>query len=201
MAHMSSTKVKPLHYFISYGFTGGPGHGRSLRRLLEQAGFQLAPAIDHADIVIGHSAGCWAITNDLPAKLIVLVGMPLQNGQRLKTFRKVRKAAGQRHPLLRAKYSLLSVFYGLAAPRRNLAIIKQAASLVTPLTLKHEQVVFVVNQHDQWLDAQILRQQFQKLPFSFIGLTGTHDDIFYHPEHYVDIITYYAKRFLATSER
>lgn len=189
-------------YGIIYGFLGGPAHGRSLRKKLGKLGLVEAPVIEDADILIAHSAGCWRIPKNTKAKLILLIGMPLQTDQSAKTFRRAnilnsKHSIKNHHILTGFKNALKSGFYGLKQPGRNIKIIKNIRgnlNLPKPAEIK---TVFIMNRYDPWTESPELEMIAAQQPYAFICLPGTHGNIWEEPAEYVNIINQYVPRILA----
>jgi hypothetical protein len=181
----------PLSFAISYGFVGGKLHSRGLLKRMHEAGFQ-ATSLKQADVIIAHSAGCWLIPKQAKPKLIVYIGMPLATDKPQETWRKAVKSGYTNNSLKRSlKVTSKNVFYGLKQPGRNLNIIT-SASKSAPVIFEGVPGIFITNRHDPWPQAARLDEFTRTRPWSFINLTGSHDDIWDHPDRYVDIIKHYA---------
>ncbi|HEY1835693.1 MAG TPA: hypothetical protein VGG13_02630 [Candidatus Saccharimonadales bacterium] len=174
---------QPLRYFILYGFVGGKTHSRKFRKLLAARGLQPAGSAELADIIVAHSAGCFMIPEATSARLIMLVGLPLQQQKTITTFLRahrenIRAFAENRHIGRFMRIWTYSLYYGLRQPRRNY----RAARMVGRTTLsipnaEKTHVVLIANRHDPWLKAPLLDEYMAKQPFSFISLAGSHDNI------------------------
>ena len=197
---MADTKLPPktgLSFAISYGFLGGPFTGHKLRRLLRQSGCTPASNLTEADIIIAHSAGCWLVDAGARPRLIMYVGMPLAQANAKQTFgqanrRNIWAIAWHGHFLSGLQIGLCSLYYGLRQPRRNLGIIKMTKSAL-PYTSATAQTIFVANQYDPWPQSPRLATYLAGQSWAFIGLPGSHDNIWEQPERYVEIINHYAK--------
>lgn len=194
-----SSKAK-YTYTIYYGLAGGPIHSRSLRAELVKAGFTSAPK-DQGDIIIAHSAGCWQIPATSKPKLVVYIGMPLANEAPSKTWRKATKMALIKNPVMRTlKIYAKNTFYILTQPRRNLKIITSASSS-SPVIFKNVPTIFIANQFDPWPISSKLDEFTFSKECIFINLPGSHDDLWDHPDNYVDIIKKYAELLAETKSR
>lgn len=186
----------PRTYALVYGFLAGPGNGRKLRSLLEAEGLRPADKTKDADILIAHSAGCWMIPADSKARLVVFIAMPFAQDDPKRTFRRANLqntvTAFKDHRALdllaRMRFSL---YYGLAQPRRNYAITKQARD-PRPNILPDASHVFIANRQDPWVNTPQLDDLSTSKPWAFIGMSGSHDDIWKHPDRYSPIIRHYA---------
>lgn len=186
--------ASPKTYAISYGLAGGPAHSRQLRKLLGAAGFRRAP-LHKADIVIAHSAGCWLLPTDLKPTLVIYVGMPLAVENPRQTWSTATRL-GARHSPVRHTVNnrLKNTYYQLLQPRRNIEIIRMAKHAQPVIFPGVRQAVFIANRHDPWPGNAGFLQNFAKnADWAFVGLPGTHDDIWGRPERYVEVIKHYAR--------
>lgn len=197
MAAIVSSSKPPVTYDILYGFLGGPAHSRKLRKLLEQQGLRQVKQSEEPDILIAHSAGCWLVPEASAARLVVSIGMPLLQKKPGRTFRQ----ANRRNVMTFIKdfrifkglaIGMYCVYYGVKQPDRNRSIVKQVnhGSLHIPARAEH---VFIANRHDPWPQSDQLTEFIQTKDWAFIGLPGSHDDIWEHPERYAAIIRHYAR--------
>jgi hypothetical protein len=182
-----------LSYSFSYGFLGGALHARKFKRQMQSAGYNYVLEPQNADIIIAHSAGCWLIPKNSRPKLIVYVGMPLNQSEPRKTIlaanaARVKELRDRRYIL---PLQLKSMYHGLRQPVRNIRIVKSAKQL-KPVIIKSAGVVFIANRHDPWTQDKKLETYLIKQPWAFINLPGAHDHIWEQPKFYIDIINHYA---------
>ncbi|HVS58217.1 MAG TPA: hypothetical protein VHD60_00565 [Candidatus Saccharimonadales bacterium] len=196
----TASQTKPLTCAISYGFLGGPAHSRRLRQLLSAKGYNCTADLEHADIILAHSAGCFLIPSDAHPKLVVYVGMPLAQDKAQSAWAKANHAnimAAFRDKAVTKviKITLLSWYYGLRQPRRNWNILRTIKT-ATPSLPPGAAIAFIVNRYDPWPLGDTLQQYIQSnegRQWTFMSLPGSHDDIWERPETYVAIIDYYAR--------
>jgi hypothetical protein len=196
MATTNSTNKPVQTYYIHYGFSHGPAHSRSFRRQIEQAGYIQAASSETADIIIAHSAGTWAIPKQTTAQLILLIGQPLQDGKRVKSFTKALRQSWQlnrKHTATFSSHVFFSLCYSLRYPNRQLTAIRRAASFHNPDDYLDQQVIYVINRHDVWPTSHHLSDIVAQRNYSFISLNGSHDELWYSPGIYIDIINHYAR--------
>jgi hypothetical protein len=195
---MANTKSnKNLSFAYSYGFTEGKVHSRKLTKQLIKAGYRLETNYADADLIIAHSAGCWYKLDGLKPKLMVFVGMPLPNKNAgavwLESNKISAKALLKHGRLLKFLKSIVyNVMYLLRHPRRNFDIVRKAQHAMPP-RFKDTLTVFVINKHDPWPQSQRLNGLLAAEPWSFIGLDGTHNNLWHEPEKYIKIIDHYAE--------
>jgi hypothetical protein len=188
---MATTSSSPS-FAISYGLVGGKLHSRGLRQSLLRAGFS-STSKQKADIIIAHSAGCWLIPKNAKPKLIIYVGMPLANDEPKETWKKAVASGFSNNSWQRsAKIASKNAFYGISQPKRNLGIIRKAAQ-AKPVVFPNVPAVFVANHYDPWPRSSRLDNYIDRKDWTFISLEGSHDDIWDHPDRYVEIVKRYAK--------
>ncbi|HEY5152389.1 MAG TPA: hypothetical protein VII55_00275 [Candidatus Saccharimonadales bacterium] len=194
----TDSSVKPLTYAISYGFLGGPAHSRQLRKQLRKLGYTETINLERADIVIAHSAGCWLVPDGAKAKLLVDVGMVLAQASAHQTFRAAQRenirAFIRHHHIWRGiKIVLCSFYYGLVQPLRNRNIVHGAKQAQSATELPGAQTVFIANGNDPWLHSEKLQSYLITRDWAFIGLPGSHNDIWEYSGRYAAIIDHYAR--------
>lgn len=193
----TASKPKPQTYYIAYGFLGGALTGIRMRRLLRKSGYKRSRFLADADIVLAHSAGCWELNNIKIARLVFLVGLPLaEPSLKLSSYnaqQMTKIALANRHYLHILGVRLNNLVYGLFQPRRNLSIIRNISQLQAVFQApKATQIVCIANRHDPWPRADNMQSLIDEEPWAFISLGGSHDDIWEHPDRYVEIINHYA---------
>ena len=194
---VSKTKPK-LTYAISYGFLGGPSHSRTFRKNLRKLGYTPATAAGQADIVIAHSAGCWLVPPNSSAKLLIYIGMPLAQAFPHETFKAARRENIKAfirhfHVWRGVVIGFFSCYYALVQPLRNRDIVRGTKKARHATELPDAQSVFIANSNDPWLYSKKLHAYLKTRDWAFIGLPGSHNDIWEHSERYAAIIDHYAR--------
>jgi hypothetical protein len=156
---------------------GGPGHSRTFRKLMIQAGFQ-PTVITMADIILAHSAACWLIPETARPKVVTYVG--IRRGQLMQ----------QLHTRSHNTY------YAFRQPIRNFGIMRHP-KIAQPVIFPTAQTLFVANRYDPWPRGPSLKTFLTTKPWVFIGMPGSHENIWEDPRNYVTILNHYAKRLLA----
>ncbi|HVX56125.1 MAG TPA: hypothetical protein VHA37_00175 [Candidatus Saccharimonadales bacterium] len=191
---MASTgsRRKPLTYAVVDGLAGRPSHSHVLRKLLDGEHLQATEDTEQADIIITHSAGCWLVPKTAAARLVIWIGVPLAENQ----GRAYRQANLQiyRHAGTRRLVPLFAgnLYYALRYFRRSLAIIRMAKH-AEPIILPKAAYVFIANRYDPWPRSRRLDTFLKTKDWAFISLSGSHDDVWHHPERYAAIIDHYAR--------
>ena len=189
---MARTTSKPkLTYAISFGLAGGPAHARRFNHYLQRVGFRKTP-IDKADIIIAHSGGTWLIPLTAKPRLVIYIGMPLAQTNPRQTWRAARMAMRQHGQLIHSRKTLIkNSYYLLLQPHRNFHMVR-IAKTAQPITFPDAKTIFISNHHDPWTRDENLQDFVKNSSWAFISMSGSHDDIWEHSEHYVDIINHYA---------
>lgn len=192
MADMCSKSNFNGSFAICYGLAGGPLHTRKFRKLMRQTGYAQARDLMSADIIIAHSAGCWLIPADAKPRLVLYVGMPLNqaNPRRVWTHSSINSLRGGLARSLAVK--LRNGYYYLRQPVRNLRIMC-IAKTATPVVFTEAACLFIMNRHDVWPRSPALKEYVEAGIWNFISTPGGHEDIWEHPEAYVAIIGHYAR--------
>jgi hypothetical protein len=200
---MTATNSKPkrqLSYAISFGIFSGKLHGKEMRSLLSQRGYEERTDVTDADVIIAHSAGCWLIDEAANPKLVFYIGAAINNPSfhNWAMANKNNTRAFMRDRSLKGGAKILGehIIYGTLQPKRNRDILKKSKTAVLR-AYPDAQVVFIANQDDPWPNGAILEKFLDDQPWSFISLPGSHDNVWLKPETYVAIIDRYAQQLLA----
>ena len=175
----------PKKIYLAFGL----GEGRIVARKFEyaatQRGFELTSNHNEADVVIGHSAGCYTLAHLLNTKTIILIGPPTQ----ISTTRDLMRAVSRK---LRREYQELSLREFLAKNALNALYLVNVprAFHLRKFTLKRrlpEQTMTLIrNQHDDFTDKLI--QLHQSDGIRYLSMPGGHDDLWQNPSRYLDIL-------------
>lgn len=191
-----------LSYYISYGFLGGPLNSRRLRKMLEEAGYEEAP-LNKADIIIAHSGGAYLLNLRSKPKLILLAAPALSRENPRKLFKENTKqlwknAKAEHYMRKRFLWSLYGFYCAIRWPKRNYQMTKSASDASFELPeFEDVNVFFIANQADEWSSGPQLTKLLTGRSWAFMSMSGAHENIWVHPEDYIDIIDLYAKRLLA----
>lgn len=179
---------------ILYGFCEGPHSGRRLTRLLQQAGYTLSSDPQTADIVLAHSGGCFVIPPTPQAKRLIMIGLPFTPGK--STARALLEKNRAEFRYFRRQHHLVAwlhklcwhslYFWKMPTNFRMLQAQRQGAFW------QLQRVTVIRNRDDLCCTPDCTALMFGQPP-ALIALSGQHDDLWLHPEPYLDIINYYAK--------
>jgi hypothetical protein len=180
---------------ISYGIFGGDITAKRLRKALNQAGYKLTSNLSDADIIIGHSAGCYWLDQADPKQKLLPINPPHWPGKTVGQRARVRARQNflfRRQGIRTAEWlprQLLGMYYGMRDGRRAWRIVRYSSQYSLLDTLNsHADVLIVRNDADMWLvpGLEALQKQYPKLIIR--TLPGDHDDCLYHPETYVHLL-------------
>ncbi len=170
--------------------------GRALRPKLDQLGFEYTSDPAQADILIAHSAGCWEVADQNNSKLLVLIGLPLNIHQPVRTLFKsglmsFQVSASNRRLKKLFWIRLINCHYALLEPRRNYRIIKSAKQQPTKPELQSANVLYIVNAKDPWQRVDAYKKPSKSSNYALIKMAGSHEDIWERPMIYADLINKY----------
>jgi hypothetical protein len=187
---------KPGHIkvAIQYGIASGDRQGTRLRKALRDKGYEIVGQASEADIIIGHSAGCFWLPAAPTHQKLLLINPPYWPGKtvarrskdRLKTnlqFRKYRYSFG-----LWFKRNLWGIIYALQDIGHTRDIIRHAQVYDLETIIHNHQAVLVRNDDDDWLTDDLTRVSKANPSLVIVRLPGDHEDCFYHPEAYVELL-------------
>lgn len=180
---------------IIYGFGEGPKIGLKLIHALEDEGYDVItdPAI--ADFVIVHSGGVFSLPQTYRAQKFLFVGVThkFEGSMRKLQWQKIKKdfKYAQKHKLLPtwSKKTFWNVIYILKNSKKNITIW-DAAESGKPLLpiLKNTQVLIINYENDPW-SGNITQKDIEGLwGYKLLTLDGVHDDLWYYPSYYVQLL-------------
>lgn len=186
---------------ILYGLCEGKRIGTPFERAARAAGFRIVRNPEVADIIVGHSGGCFAVPPISRAKLVVLIGLPHWPGKSTlraliqKIALDARTGRG-RLPQLAHKTFWNVVYFGNFANNWRMWRGKNSGNCrhITART------VLIRNQKDTFCTPNFANLPFQTPP-ALLAVDGQHDDCWLHPERYLAIIKAYHGQILAQADR
>lgn len=191
---MTPNKKHAPRVSIIGGFSEGRHHIEHLARLLARSGFVVVKRPAYADIVIGHSGGSYLFPQDSAGKLVVMVNPPCGYGSWLgRTWRKIRQDflfyQQQRQIRHFFRKNLWNFLYIWSRMTHNLRMAQHAREFALELPkVNARKVLVLVNKHDPWTGSMPLENLKNHRNYTFLSLEGTHDDLWTHPERYIDIL-------------
>jgi hypothetical protein len=180
---------------IVYGFTEGKWHGKRLRSALAQHDFTVVSKTRDADIVIAHSGGCYNVPPELrPEQLLMLIAPPYWPGRALllrsqsMAVQMLRAIRPGNEPVNQANKVLHNILFLFWHASKNLTIVRRARRYNLEKDLPHPNPILVPKKHDPWLTPNFRDLQRFNEHLRLIELPGDHDDIWLHPEPYINLI-------------
>jgi hypothetical protein len=146
-------------------------------------------------VVIAHSGGCYHVALGLrQEQLLVLIAPPYWPGRSLllrsqsMTLQMLRAIRPGNEPIKQANKTLHNIFFLFWHAGKNLAILHRARKYDLEQELRHPKTILVRNQNDPWLTPNFRDLQRFNKQLKLIELPGDHDDIWLHPEPYINLI-------------
>ena len=197
-----SDNINPA-IFLYHGFCEGPYISQHFVQSLISAGFQTVEDPEQADILIGHSGGCFQIPTTSHARLVVYVGYPWWPGRSLinALYRKNRRehAVSRRKGTTRQwwkKFLWNSIYFWNMS--RNFSMWQ--AMKRGPEALRYSRVLCIRNKDDDCCTSAIWKVPELK-QCAFLSARGEHDHLWVHPDVYAVMIkAYYGAIILAQTE-
>lgn len=180
---------------ILYGFGEGRWHGRKFQSALLAADFTIANDPRDADIIIAHSGGMYALPEDVSNKTVLLIAPAC--GQSGKTWLRTQSK----------KVWLDMIFFSRMGMRARwlqkscwniLYFVKQIPRLprLWRIHRKHQAGLPILNtkvttvalfKDDPWSGYISAEAKVRHINYTFKTIDATHDDIWLHPEKYVEL--------------
>lgn len=183
---------KTVHFL--YGFGEGTWHSKKFRRVLIRHGFSVVDSLDQAGIVIVHSAGAFYVPKLRDDQWLMLINPPYWPGKstskraREKVRYDLAHAILSKHLPYFLKKTFWNVAYGVGRLGHTRLIMRTAPTYHLRAELRHKRTILVRNNDDAWLtpDLDHLKKAIPRLKIHH--LTGEHDDCWYNPQPYVNLL-------------
>jgi hypothetical protein len=183
--------------FLVYGFSEGVWHGRKFRRVLKRRGHTIAPDTLKADYIIAHSGGCYTVPPLRDEQTLILVNptywpgraVPIRAGNMVKQMI-ISMRPGNR-PIFHFYKNLRNVGYLIRHHKANRFIAWRSASFNLEQEIAHKRTLLIRNHNDPWLTPDLERLQLANPHLQIAKLPGDHDDLWLHPEPYINLMEAY----------
>jgi hypothetical protein len=180
-------------YYIIPGWSEGHWQAKRLARELEKRGVIKARKARQADIIIGHSAGCYMLPHKVKAKRIFLIGPPYWPGRSIvsRTFRNVIiDAPAQLKSWGWARFCLNRLWNGAYILIRPFRTINAWRSLRGILIGLHDEskIILIRSSKDCFCSPEAAQLAREYTNVTFREVPGLHEDCWHHPRPYVDLI-------------
>jgi len=178
---------------IIAGWAEGPWQTKRFRNELKKAGLQLINDPRKADVIIGHSLGCYLIPKGIEGKTIVLIGLPYWPGRSIPASirMKLKAEVGSHRKDESLGWWLNKLFhngwYILTRPSKTYS----AFSRQKPENLpdgKTNRVTLFRPSGDTFCHPDVMKMLPKAKNYKFIEISGAHDDCWLKPESYVDLL-------------
>jgi hypothetical protein len=175
-----------------YGWSEGPWQSRRFRHELEARGHKVIKDPSDADVVIGHSSGCYLIPKNTSAKLTILIGPPYWPGQPLMLSVARNIATGFRENNSRRSTSWWvnktahNILYIITKPQASYNIAKMKPENL-PVASVSQKVLLIRPEKDTFTHPNI-RDLNQTKSYKFAEGPGYHENCWLNPAPYIDLI-------------
>jgi len=180
---------------ILYGFGEGPLIARKFNKTLNNRGFEITDDASVADFIIAHSAGIYFVPSVHKAKCIILDAPSIGDGQTWLNiqFRKLKldfNHAKETKKLLVWFYkSFLNLLYMMLRIPDEIkmahAYLKYRYNL--PI-IQNSRILVIVHKYDPWSSEISLSVRKKHNTYKYIPSDGVHDDLWLHPDYYIDLL-------------
>ena len=183
--------MKSKLVYVVPGWSEGSWHLRRLRRHLPQIGYRLTQSPKNADIIIAHSAGAYSLPES-PATLILVLNPPYWPGRPIITrvWQNIILDLPKEVRLWGAKRLLaIRVQNTINVLRRPVWHIKLWAALGGQLLSDNRgrNIIVVRNNQDAFSTPE-LKDYCAKLGVRYVEMDGLHEDIWFNPRPYLELI-------------
>lgn len=183
--------------YLAYGYSEGKWHSKRLRRALKRRGYNIERSLKHADVVIGHSGGCYDIPALRDKQLLMLINPPYWPERSIAervttiTWQLIRAIRPGNHPIYHAKKLWWHCIYFVIRRRHNHRIADRTITFDLATEVNHSRTILVRNNDDPWLTPDLGKLQTLHPHLQIKRLPGDHDDCWRHPDRYIDLIEAY----------
>ncbi len=182
---------------LIHGWAEGSWQARRFVECLQQNDLELITDPHNADIIVGHSAGCYLVP-ETKARLIVLIGLPYWPGKPLVVswLEKLKAEVGQHRGRRDFGWFLRKLvhnaWYILSRPSSLYRFLKNKRLMSLPKTSTNTKVVLIRNLEDRFCTPKVASLLPEAKDYPIVELPGLHDDCWLEPQAYIEIIRKYA---------
>lgn len=175
------------------GWAEGGWHTKEFERALAAAGYTVTDHL-HADVVFAHSGACYELKLKSPATYYYLLDPPYWPGKSI--YRRVWDHAQNSSKFAKAKFgwkfmiikSLWHVVYVFAKPSYTVNGFNRTENLDFLKDLSEKGVVIIRNEEDEFCTPSIEVALTGYPNVSYVTVPGIHDDYYYNPQAYIDLL-------------
>lgn len=184
---------------LQYGVLTGGRVGRHFCAALRNAGYELVDDARSADIIIGHSAGCFWLPQAPTKQRLVLINPPYWPGKSVKERAKSR--ANSHLHFRRFGYSFSQwlwrtgwgMYYGIFDMHRNRLMARVAREYELDKIIQNHQALIIRNTHDDWLTPAAKALLDPHKDVKVVEIAGDHDNLWLNPAPYIAAIQEFTK--------
>lgn len=179
---------------VQPGLFSGPPQTRRFRQLLRKAGYDIARDASKADIIIGHSAGCFDLPSAPTHQKLMLIDPPYWPGKTVRQRARARMRSNFRFRsygystrwwLVR---NLWGAYYALFDVRRTRDIMTKVEAYDLDQIISNHQAILVHNTDDDWLTPDLDDLERRHAGLNVVHLPGDHEDCLHNPQPYVALL-------------
>ncbi len=187
---------------ILYGFAEGEKVSKRFRTILASRGYQIIKDPSKADIIIGHSGGCFLLPEKIRAKHIIQIGIVHWPGRGVadSMLRKLISDLKHHHKTGAIGFWARKTFWNAVYIWKIPSMIRMLIGRKRGYHWRHGDITTVVRpQMDSFCTPNFDLMPFVGKPH-FIEIPGQHDDCWRQPEDYISIVqSDHGTRVLVTS--
>ncbi len=177
---------------IVYGWAEGSWQSKLFRKALKAKGLSVTQDLATADIIVAHSAGCYADLGKYQAKQIILIGPPMWPGRTLlgSVVRKLKEDLDTTYSGHWAGWLnkiLHNWWYTLTTPKASYEAFGLAPKKL-PHAKKGQKILLIRNKLDTFCHPRVAEFISKDRDYKYVQLNGGHDDCWTRPERYIDLI-------------
>ena len=178
---------------IVAGWAEGYWQTKKFRSALERTGYQVTQDPSAADVIIGHSLGCYLIPKEVNAKSIVLIGLPYWPGRsiltslRLKLKSEIRSHRKDESLGWWLNKMLHNGWYIISRPSKTYhGFTKQIPDDLPDGS--GNKVLLVRPTYDTFCHPEVMSTLGEAKNYKYFEIPGAHDDCWLKPKPYIDLL-------------
>jgi hypothetical protein len=177
---------------ILYGFCEGPRVSKRFRQALARAGYTVIKDPAQADIIIGHSGGCFSLPKQLRAKQIIQIGIVHWPGRSVlgSLIHKLKADVRHHHREGAIRFWARKSFWNFVYFWNFVNLFRMLIGRRRGRQWGYGQITTVVRPKlDSFCTPDLDLLPFAKKP-KFVELPGQHDECWRKPDSYLALLKY-----------
>lgn len=177
---------------IVYGWAEGPWQGDKFTKALEQYGYTTTLDPREADIIFGHSLGCYLVPKDIKNKTVCLVGLPYWPGRSViySVALKLKKEISYHRQgnslawwVNKTAHNSLYIF---SRPRLTYYGITRIHPRFLPNGANNK-VIVIRPADDTFCHPEVAKILPQSKNYQYLEVPGPHDGCWFEPRPYIEL--------------